>query len=349
VRPVDRAMFPDFLRSGSHSRLNPLTGDWVLVSPHRLQRPWQGDTEEPEAEPLPAYDPDCYLCPGNTRASGAVNPPYESILIFDNDFPALQSEIAGGTDTLQGLFAYRAEQGSCKVICFDPAHNRTLAALNPAELRNVVEAWVQVQTQLSRDPVVQYVSIFENKGTMMGCSNPHPHCQVWATSHVPAIPAREDELQYRYRRRHGSALLQDYLAMELSGQERVVCLNDDWAVLVPFWAVWPFETLLLPRFAAASLSRLNDGQRMSLAFILQDLLQRYDRLFGVAMPYAMGWHGNPKPHRGEDAEYWQLHANYYPAMLRSAAIRKFLVGFEMLAQPQRDITPEYAADRLRAA
>ena len=341
-------MLPDFLNSGSHSRFNPLTGDWVLVSPHRLQRPWQGSAEESELDPLPTYDPDCYLCPGNIRASGEVNPAYESVLIFDNDFPALQSGASIGTDKIQGLFAYRSEQGQCKVICFDPAHNRTLAELNQAEIRNVVEAWVQVQAKLSLDPAIQYVAIFENKGAMMGCSNPHPHCQVWATSHVPAIPAREDELQYRYRQQNGSVLLQDYLALELSGQERVVCLNENWVVLVPFWAVWPFETLLLPRFAASSLSQLDDSQRMSLACILQDLLTRYDRLFGIGMPYSMGWHGNPEPRRDGDAAHWQLHAHYYPPLLRSATVRKFLVGFEMLAQPQRDITPEQAADRLRA-
>ncbi len=342
-------MLPESLNSGSHSRFNPLTGDWVLVSPHRLQRPWQGDVEEDASDQLPAYDPHCYLCPGNVRASGAVNPPYESVLIFDNDFPALQAEVLTGDTLHRGLFTYRSEQGQCKVICFDPAHNRTLAELSQAGIRDVVEAWVQVQTELFRDPIIQYVEIFENKGDMMGCSNPHPHCQVWATSHVPAIPAREDVLQCQYRQRNGSVLLRDYLTLELSEGERIVCLNEDWVALVPFWAVWPFETLLLPRCAARSLSQLDDSQRMSLAVILQDLLQRYDRLFDVKMPYSMGWHGSPKPGRDGDADHWQLHAHYYPPLLRSATVRKFLVGFEMLAQPQRDITPEYAADRLRTA
>ena len=341
-------MLPSDLNSGSHSRFNPLTGDWVLVSPHRLQRPWRGEAEENSPASLPAYDPDCYLCPGNTRASGEYNPDYESVLIFDNDFPALQSSASMGPSQEQGLIAYKSEVGKCKVICFDPLHNKTLTDMSCAEIQKVVNAWIKVQSDLSQEPCIRYVEIFENKGTMMGCSNPHPHCQVWATSSIPVIPKREEDKQSQYFQSNGSVLLQDYLDMELKSRERLVCLNEQWAVVVPFWAVWPFETLLIPRFRISSLSQLEVHQQVSLAGILKDLLERYDRLFGVRMPYSMGWHGAPCLKTELDSKHWLLHAHYYPPLLRSATVRKFLVGFEMLAQPQRDFSPESAAERLRA-
>ncbi len=340
-------MLTDFLNSGSHSRLNPLTGDWVLVSPHRLQRPWQGDFEEIASEELPAYDPDCYLCPGNRRANGETNPLYESVLTFDNDFPALQISASVDDSDAKGLFTYRSESGRCKVICFDPAHNRTLAELSQTKIKRVVSAWMQIYKGLYEDSSIGYVEIFENKGAMMGCSNPHPHCQVWATSNIPVLPAREDNRQFQYHQENGTKLLRDYLDLELSCGERVVSSNVDWAVLVPFWAVWPFETILLPRFSIHSLFQLSERQQYTLSVILKDLLERYDRLFGTSMPYSMGWHGAPSHPSAQDPKHWTLHAHYYPPLLRSATVRKFMVGFEMLAQAQRDISPEGAADRLR--
>lgn len=342
-------MLPGILHSASHSRFNPLTGEWVLVSPHRLQRPWQGESFGNVGPVLPPYEPDCYLCPGNQRATGEVNPNYKSIFTFDNDFPAVQTSSSFEPAWDKGLFAYRPEFGQCKVICFDPAHNRTLADLGSSEIQNVVCAWMQVQTELDEVPEIQYVEIFENKGAMMGCSNPHPHCQVWATSSIPFIPKREDESQLQYFKRNGSVLLKDYLDMELDRQARMVCDNEQWAAVVPFWAVWPYEILLLPRFAIWTLSQLKPIQQVFLADILKDLLGKYDRLFQATMPYSMGWHGAPSSTLELDKNHWLLHAHYYPPLLRSASVRKFLVGFEMLAQPQRDITPERAAEELRAA
>lgn len=335
------------LETQSHSRYDPLTDTWVLVSPHRLQRPWQGHTAESAAETLQAYEPDCYLCPGNERANGARNPDYTSVFVFDNDYPALldSGQAMAVPDT--GLLQYRAETGRCKVICFDPRHDRTLASLDTARIRAVVAAWSEIQEELAGDPAISYVQIFENKGEMMGCSNPHPHCQVWATQHVPTLPLQEDRQQRRHFQGTRSSLLLDYLGRELACRERLVDQNEDWVVLVPFWAVWPFETMLIPRHPIQSLTQLDADCQASLADLLASFLPRYDRLFGVSMPYSMGWHGAPCIQDAGSLKYWQLHAHYYPPLLRSATVRKFLVGFEMLSQAQRDITPEQAARRLR--
>ncbi len=333
--------------SHSHSRFNPLTGRWILNSPHRLDRPWQGNTDDSTGNGNPAYDPDCYLCPRNPRANGEVNPDYSSVFIFDNDFPALQ-ELPQELETSDPpLFQVRSEHGQCKVICFHPRHDLTLAQLTPAQKGAVVEVWVATQSELAQDPNIGYVQIFENKGELMGCSNPHPHCQVWATRHIPTEPSREDSQQGIYFKRTQSVLLLDYLEQELAVRERIVAQNDDWVLLVPFWAIWPFETLLIPRMPVQSLTQLGRDQQASLVNIISSLLERYDRLFNVSMPYSMGWHSAPCHKAANQQPHWQLHAHYYPPLLRSATIRKFLVGYEMLAQPQRDITPEQAAERLR--
>jgi UDPglucose--hexose-1-phosphate uridylyltransferase len=331
------------LVEGSHRRYNPLLDEWVLCSPHRLERPWQGRIEPPQAESLPAYDPDCYLCPGNLRANGRRNPPYDGTFAFDNDFPALRED-APETAHEQGLLRARGERGVCRVICFSPRHDLTLARMPPAEIRPVVDAWAEEVESLPSRTAVGYVQVFENKGELMGCSNPHPHCQVWAVERVPNLPRRKLETQRRHFANTGNDLLGDYLEQELAAGERVVAANPHWVLVVPFWAVWPFETLLLPRRRVADLPSLTPDERDALAAMLSELNVRYDNLFRCSFPYSMGWHGRPVA--GEHP-YWRLHAAYFPPLLRSATIRKFLVGYELAAEPQRDLTPEQAAERLR--
>jgi len=332
--------------SQPHRRFNPLTNSWVQVSPHRLDRPWQGEECEPEP-PAPTYDPHCYLCPGNTRKSGAVNPGYEGVHIFENDFPALTD----GLGAVEGDALMRAETtcGKCRVICFSPDHSRTLPLLTHDELRAVVDAWAGQTEELGVD--YASVQIFENKGAMMGCSNPHPHGQIWATGHVPDALRTADDAQYFYYQEHGQAMLLDLAEREIAGGERIVEQTDYWLAIVPFWAAWPFETLLLPRFKVERLPQLNDARRDDLAAILKALTTRYDNLFRTSFPYSMGWHQAPFISDAEgpiERKHFQLHAHFYPPLLRSASVRKFMVGYEMLAEPQRDLTPERAAAMLRA-
>ncbi len=325
-----------------HRRFNPLTGEWLLVSPHRTKRPWQGQVERPPQETRPAYDPACYLCPGNERAGGVRNPAYESTFVFTNDFAALLPETPpGGEDG--PLFRSESVQGTCRVICFSPRHDLTLAQMSHEAIRAVVDVWAGQIEELG----VRYrwVQLFENRGEMMGSSNPHPHGQLWASSTLPDEPSKEDRRQRDYLARHGRPLLVDYAAEELARGERVVLKNDHWLVIVPYWAIWPFETLLLPRRQVLRLPDLTVPERDTLAAILKRLLTRYDNLFEVSFPYSMGWHGAPND--PADYTHWQLHAHFYPPLLRSATVRKFLVGYEMLAEAQRDITPEAAAARLR--
>lgn len=324
-----------------HRRYNPLTGGWVQVSPQRMGRPWQGEVSPPDPPP-PTYDPACYLCPGNARVGGEVNPDYAGVHVFDNDFPAL-AEDSGASASDDPIFRAEASPGVCRVICFSPDHSRSLPLLNPTELRGVVDCWAAQTAELgARFACVQ---VFENKGAMMGCSNPHPHGQVWATAHIPQEVATEDERQRAYYAAHDRALLLDVAMREAQGP-RVVESNADWLVIVPFWAAWPFETLLLPRFAVQRMPDLTAGQRDSLAAILKALTTRYDNLFQTSFPYSMGWH--QAPYGMPDIDHWQLHAHFYPPLLRSAEVRKFMVGYEMLAEPQRDLTPERAAEMLRA-
>jgi UDPglucose--hexose-1-phosphate uridylyltransferase len=328
-----------------HRRRNPLTGQWVLVSPHRTKRPWQGQVERTPPEERPRHDPACYLCPGNTRAGGHQNPDYASTFVFENDFAALLPEGPSGDVSRGELFQAEAETGTCRVICFNPRHDLTLPEMSPAEIRTVVDVWAEQVTELGSRPDINYVQLFENKGAAMGASNPHPHGQLWANRTVPQEPSLEDERQAAYYARHGRTLLQDYLEAEVENGERLVVQNEGWAAVVPYWAIWPFETLLMPKRSVPALPDLGGEQRDQLADILKRLLTRYDNLFETSFPYSMGWHGQPTD--GEPHPYWTVHAHFYPPLLRSATVRKFMVGYEMLANPQRDITAEQAAARLR--
>lgn len=324
-----------------HRRLNPLTGRWVLVSPHRTQRPWLGQIE-PVAEPAAAaHDPDCFLCPGNQRANGETNPDYLGPWVFTNDFPALLPH--EGPDRMQdGLLQARAVSGECRVVCFSPNHALSLPELSQGDVRAVIDCWAGQSAELGQ--TYAWVQVFENKGAAMGCSNPHPHGQIWASSHVPDEPAIEDERQRAYFAETGRAMLAD-LAEREAGGPRVVIETADWLALVPWWAVWPFETLLVPRFPVQRIEQLNSLQRDELAAVLRELTTRYDNLFGCSFPYSMGWHG--APYQDGDQDHWRLHAHFNPPLLRSATVRKFMVGYEMLAEPQRDLTSEQAAERLR--
>lgn len=334
------------LEEQPHRRYNPLTGEWVIVSPHRMRRPWQGQVETSPLGSRPAYDPDCYLCPGNERAGEVRNPAYSGTYVFDNDFPALLPDMPLGKEDVQGLLVAEAERGICRVICFSPRHDLTLPELDPAALRRVVDTWAEQTQELGAWPFINYVQVFENKGAMMGASNPHPHGQIWATEHLPNEPAKEQAAQRAYRAAHGSCLLCNYLALELAQGERIACANDHFVALVPFWATWPFETMILSRRHVGSLPDLGDAERDALADILKRLTTRYDNLFQTSFPYSAGFHQRPSD--GNPHPEWHLHAHFYPPLLRSATVRKFMVGFEMLGTPQRDLTAETAAARLRA-
>lgn len=336
---------PSLYREHPHRRFNPLNGQWILVSPHRTQRPWQGSEEGEQAESRPVYDPACYLCPGNQRAGGQVNPAYTRTFVFTNDFAALLPDSAGEPLQVHPLLTAQPVRGTCRVLCFSPRHDLTLARMPTEEFRGVVDMWATQVEELGTE--YRWVQVFENKGAIMGCSNPHPHGQVWATDVLPDEPRREDERQRDYFAAHGEPLLGAYARLETQQRQRVVEQNEHWLVVVPYWALWPFETLVLPRRRVQRLPDLNDTEREALVAVLQGLLTRYDNLFQTSFPYSMGWHGAPEGD-GEHG-HWQLHAHYYPPLLRSAMVKKFMVGYEMLAEPQRDLTPENAADRLRQA
>jgi UDPglucose--hexose-1-phosphate uridylyltransferase len=333
------------LHTHPHRRYNPLIREWVLVSPQRTARPWQGQVEAAGPERLPEYDPGCYLCPGNERADGARNPDYTGTFVFDNDFAALRPETPA-EKYVDGILKAEGEAGICRVVCFSPRHDLTISAMEPEELRQVVEVWAQQFSQLGAMPLIKSVQIFENRGAVMGSSNPHPHGQIWAEQNLPNEALKEVNAQHDYRARHASCLLCDYLATELMKQERLVCENQDFVVVVPFWAIWPFETLVLGKRHTTGLDQLDDSERDALGGILKELTSAYERLFAAAFPYTMGFHQRPTD--GEDHLECHLHAHFYPPLLRSATVRKFMVGYEMLAMPQRDITAEEAAARLRA-
>jgi UDPglucose--hexose-1-phosphate uridylyltransferase len=325
-----------------HRRYDPLSDSWVLASPHRARRPWLGQVEHPAVATRPAYDPTCYLCPGNARAGGLRNPAYTSTFVFTNDFSALLPDTPVATVD-HGLLRAESEPGTCRVACFSPRHDLSLAELSVGEIAEVVGLWQVQSAELGRS--YRWVQVFENKGEIMGASNPHPHCQLWAGTAVPDRPAREDRCQRAYLTQHGTPLLADYLQLEVRLGERTVVENAGWLAVVPYWAVWPFEMLLLPREPVLRLPDLTPEQTTSLADILKKLLLTYDRLFDVSFPYSMGWHG--APFEAGDFDHWRLHAHFYPPLLRSATVKKFMVGYEMLAEAQRDLTPEQAAEQLR--
>ena len=326
----------------AHRRYNPLKGEWLLVSPHRAKRPWQGQEDAPDTTARPAHDPACYLCAGNTRVTGEVNPAYDGTFVFANDFAALAPDTPA-PPAADGLFQIAPAQGEARVICFSPDHGKTLPELTLPQIAGVIDTWAAQTAKLGAR--YAHVQVFENKGAMMGCSNPHPHGQVWACDFLPNEIATEDRTQHAWTVEHGTPMLLA-LAEAEAGGPRVVVETEHWLAIVPFWAAWPFETLLLPRFAVARLPDLTAGQRADLAGAIRELTIRYDNLFACSFPYSMGWHG--APFGQNDSAHWQLHAHFYPPLLRSASVRKFMVGFEMLAEAQRDLTPEQAAERLRA-
>ena len=327
-----------------HRRYNPLTGEWVLVSPQRTSRPWRGQHEEIRSEIQPAYDPDCYLCPGNERAGGARNPGYLGTFVFENDFAALQQTTPPDKLDENGLIVAEGETGICRVVCFSPRHDLTMARMGVSDIRGIVDTWVAQYLELGQLPFINWVQIFENRGAMMGASNPHPHGQIWANSNLPNEAHKENTSQLRYLANRRTCLLCDYLNLELGAGERLVLSNQSFHVIVPFWAVWPFETMVIGKRHAAGLDELTMAERNDLADILKRLATLYDDLFQTLFPYTMGFH--QRPTNGATHPEWHLHSHFYPPLLRSAAIRKFMVGYELLSGPQRDLTPEEAALRL---
>lgn len=335
------------LNEDPHRRLNPLTGEWVLVSPHRALRPWQGQVDKITAEPQPEYDPSCYLCPGNARVGGVHNPTYTGTFVFDNDFAALKPNVPKERADVEGrgLLVAEGEPGLCRVVCFSPRHDLTLATMPLPAIEEVVRTWTAQFQELGEMPQIEHVQIFENRGAMMGASNPHPHCQIWATSSIPLVPARELAGQGKYLDKHQSCLLCDYVELEKREKTRMVCENHGFVALVPYWAVWPFEILICSTKHTGTLTEFSPEQGAQLADILKRVTSAYDGVFEVPFPYSMGFHQTPTDGKGHPE--WHFHAHFYPPLLRSATIRKFMVGFEMLGTPQRDITAEIAAEKLR--
>lgn len=329
-----------------HTRLNILTGEFILVSPHRMKRPWQGKVETASNTSLPAYDPTCYLCPGNKRSEGSINPVYTNPFVFTNDFSALLSDTPTGGTNEQDLLVSKSEAGMCRVICFSPNHSLTLPLMDVADIEKVIQLWKEEFTALAAHTNIRYIQIFENKGDIMGCSNPHPHGQIWASTSVPVELQKETTQQQQYFEKHGRSLLSDYLRLELQKQERIVVENEHFVALVPYWAVWPYETMVISKRHVQQVTHFTAEEDRALADVLKRLTTRYDNLFSTSFPYSAGMHQMPVNESPIPGWHWHMH--FYPPLLRSATVKKFMVGYEMLATPQRDITAEMAADKLRS-
>lgn len=332
------------LQDYSHKRFNILTGEWVLVSPHRAKRPWQGQNEEISTEKRPSYDENCYLCPTNTRINGEVNPDYKDVFIFTNDFAALQKD-SPSFNIDERLLQAKSETGICKVICFSPDHSKSLAEMEVEDIKKVVNAWQKEYAELGADEMINYVQIFENKGAVMGCSNPHPHGQIWSQSTLPNEVYKKDQQQKIYFSENNSSLLGDYLQQELQAKERIIFENDDFVILTPFWAIWPFEVMIAPKKTKKNILELSDFEAKNYAEAISVITKAYDKLFNTSFPYSSGIHQAPT--NGKENEHWHFHMSFYPPLLRSATVKKFMVGYEMFGSPQRDITAEIVAKRLR--
>lgn len=332
------------LQDYSHKRFNILTGEWVLVSPHRAKRPWQGQNETVNNEKRPEYDEKCYLCAGNTRINGEVNPKYNDVFVFTNDFAALQKD-SPTFKVNDGLLLAESETGICKVICFSPDHSKSLADMSPKEIQYVVFAWQNEYKTLAANPIINYVQIFENKGAVMGCSNPHPHGQIWSQSTLPNEVVKKNTQQLNYHNKNNSSLLGDYLSQELKNQERIIFENDGFVVIIPFWAVWPFETMIIPKRQMSSIVDMSDSETLQYAEAISVITKAYDKLFNTSFPYSSGIHQAPSD--GNENNHWHWHMSFYPPLLRSATVKKFMVGYEMFGSPQRDITAESAVKMIR--
>lgn len=326
-----------------HRRKNPLTGDYVLVSPHRNNRPWLGATEQSVVDNTPSFDENCPLCPSNIRANNEINPDYKDTFVFLNDFGALTTDDEKENTASDELFHVEHTQGECHVVCYSPQHNKSLAQMSVDDITRVIDTWQSHYQSLSER--YQCVHVFENKGSVMGCSQPHPHGQIWAHNHLSTEIESENANQLDYYNRHGSALLADYVVKEQNNGSRTLYENEHWFVVVPFWAAWPFETMILPKANIASFNQLSQEHKVSLAQATKAITAGYDKLFNCSFPYSMGWHSAPES--GDANEHWRLHGHFYPPLLRSATVKKFMVGYEMMAEAQRDLTPEAAAARLR--
>lgn len=333
------------LNNFPHRRKNILTGEWILVSPHRTNRPWQGEISPPLKDERPQYDPECYLCPGNKRANGEVNPDYKSTFVFTNDFSALLEKIPDQKEDVNGLLVAKSERGICRVVNFSPKHNLTLAEMKEDEIEKVISTWQSEFKNLSENPFINHVQIFENKGTLMGNSNPHPHCQIWAQKSIPVEPAKELKQFRNYFKKNNRSILSDYLKIEKKLNERIVYENSSFVVIVPYWAVWPYETLIISKRKIPNILFLTKKEKKDFANILHVTTVKYDNLFKTSFPYSSGIHQAPTD--GKQYNEWHFHMHFYPPLLRSSSIKKFMVGYEMLAEPQRDITPEYSAKILR--
>lgn len=334
------------LKEHSHIRLNILTGDWILISPHRMKRPWQGKVETLPKDERSAYDPACYLCPGNKRSDGSVNPTYTDTFSFNNDFSALLKDTPSGNVNKKDLLMARGESGICRVICFSPDHSLTLPLMSEAAIENLIDLWQKEFEELSADTTIKYIQIFENKGEIMGCSNPHPHGQIWASSSIPLEVSKETTQQKLYFEKNDSSLLSDYLKIELEQKERIVLENKHFVALVPFWAIWPYETMIISKRHVQHIGQFNSEENKSFAAILKKLTSKYDNLFKVSFPYSAGMHQMPVNSLKHKEWHWHMH--FYPPLLRSAVVKKFMVGYELLANPQRDITPEAASATLQS-